>query len=44
MFTSNPFAALSSFISPVAMQTYVLLMVVLVAGGTLFDIAHKGSA
>jgi hypothetical protein len=44
MLTSNPFAALSAFISPVAMQTYVLLMVVLVAGGTLFDIAHKGSA
>jgi hypothetical protein len=44
MFTSNPFAALSSFISPVAMQTYVLLMVVLVAGGTLFDVVHKGSA
>ena len=44
MLTSNPFAALSSSISPVAMQTYVLLMIVLVAAGTLFDIIHKGSA
>jgi hypothetical protein len=44
MLTSNPFAALSSSVSPVAMQTYVLLMIVLVAAGTLFDIIHKGSA
>jgi hypothetical protein len=44
MFSINPFAALSSSISPVAMQTYVLLMVVLVVAGTLFDIVHKGSA
>jgi len=44
MLTSNPFATLSSSISAVAMQTYVLLMVVLVVGGTLFDIVHKGSA
>jgi hypothetical protein len=44
MFTSNPFATLSSSISAVVMQTYVLLMVVLVVGGVLFDIVHKGSA
>ena len=44
MFTINPFAAISGSVSPVAMQTYVLLMVVLVAAGTLFDIVHKGSA
>ncbi|HKX39375.1 MAG TPA: hypothetical protein VJN20_12020, partial [Burkholderiales bacterium] len=44
MLTSNPFAALSSSISPVVMQAYVLLMIVLVAAGTLFDIIHKGSA
>jgi hypothetical protein len=44
MFAINPFAALSSFIPPGVMQTYVLLMVFLVAAGTLFDIVHKGSA
>src|SRR5688500_13879980 len=42
MFTGNPFAALS--ISPGLMQAYVILMVVLVVVGTLFDIIHKGSA
>jgi len=44
MFTSNPFAALSAFIPPAAMQAYVVVMIVLVAAGTLFDIVHKGSA
>ena len=40
----NPFAHLSTLVSPVIMQTYVIVMIVLVAGGTLFDIIHKGSA
>jgi len=44
MFTSNPFAELSASIPPAVMQTYVVVMVVLVAAGTLFDIVHKGSA
>jgi hypothetical protein len=44
MFTNNPFAELSASISPAVMQTYVVLMIVLVAAGTLFDVAHKGSA
>ncbi len=44
MFTSNPFAELSASIPPAVMQTYVVIMIVLVAAGTLFDIAHKGSA
>jgi hypothetical protein len=44
MFTHNPFAELSASISPAAMQTYVVIMIVLVAAGTLFDIVHKGSA
>jgi hypothetical protein len=44
MFTSNPFAELSAFISPAVMQTYVVVMILLVAGGTLFDIVHKKSA
>jgi hypothetical protein len=44
MFTSNPFAELSASIPPALMQTYVVIMIVLVAAGTLFDIVHKGSA
>ena len=44
MLATNPFAALSASISPAVMQAYVILMVVLVAAGTLFDIVHKGSA
>jgi hypothetical protein len=44
MFAINPFAALSSLVPPGTMQTYVVIMVVLVAAGTLFDIVHKGSA
>ena len=44
MFAINPFAALSSFIPPGVMQTYVVIMIFLVAAGTLFDIVHKGSA
>ena len=44
MFTNNPFAALSTAIPPGVIQGYVILMIVLVAAGTLFDIVHKGSA
>ena len=44
MFTNNPFAGLSASIPPAVMQTYVVIMIVLVLAGTLFDIVHKGSA
>ena len=44
MFTSNPFAELSAFIPPTVMQTYIVVMILMVAGGTLFDIFHKKSA
>jgi hypothetical protein len=44
MFSSNPFAELSAAIPPGVMQGYIVLMIVLVAAGTLFDIVHKGSA
>jgi hypothetical protein len=44
MFTSNPFAGLSASLSPAVMQTFVVVMIVLVAAGTLFDVVHKGSA
>ncbi len=43
MFT-NPFAELAATIPPWATKTYVVLMVVLVAAGTLFDVLHKKSA
>ena len=44
MFTSNPFAELSASIPPGVMQTYVVIMILLIAGGTLYDIVHKKSA
>jgi predicted small integral membrane protein len=44
MFTSNPFAELSAFVPPVIMQTYIVAMILMVAGGTLFDVMHKKSA
>ena len=44
MFTSNPFAELSASIPPAVMQAYIVVMIILVAGGTLFDTVHKGSA
>jgi hypothetical protein len=44
MFTSNPFAELSASVPPAIMQSYVVVMALLVVGGTLFDIIHKGSA
>ncbi|OGA20767.1 MAG: adenylyl-sulfate reductase [Betaproteobacteria bacterium RIFCSPLOWO2_02_FULL_67_26] len=44
MFTSNPFAEISASMPPAVMQAYVVIMIALVAVGTLFDIVHKGSA
>ena len=44
MFTNSPFAGLSASIPPAVMQTYVVVMILLAAGGTLFDILHKKSA
>ncbi|HSG74589.1 MAG TPA: hypothetical protein VLA30_00455 [Burkholderiales bacterium] len=44
MFTSNPFATLSASVPAEFMQGFVLLMLVLVAAGTLFEVVHKGSA
>lgn len=41
---SNPFAALSGTVPPTIMQTYVVVMALLVVAGTLFDIMHKQSA
>ncbi len=44
MFTSNPFAELSASVPTADMQIYVVVMVVLVVSGTLFDVIHKKSA
>ncbi len=44
MFTTNPFAELSAFIPPAVMQAYVVIMVLLVAAGTVYDTLHKKSA
>lgn len=44
MFASNPFAEISASIAPAVMQWYVVVMILLVVAGTLFDVVHKGSA
>ena len=44
MFTSNPFAELTVFLPPVAMQVYIVLMIFAVAIGTVLDMLHKSSA
>ena len=44
MFTSNPFSELSASISSQVMQGYVILMILLVIGGTVLDMIHKKSA
>jgi hypothetical protein len=44
MFEASPFSALSDTVSPAIMQAFVIAMIVLVTGGTLFDVAHKKSA
>jgi hypothetical protein len=44
MFTINPFAELSASISPFVMQTYIFVMIILVALGTIYDVLHKKSA
>ena len=44
MFTTNPFLELSGLIPPLAMQIYVIAMVILVAGGTILDMIHKKNA
>lgn len=44
MLLINHFAELSAQISPAAMQGYIILMVLLVMGGTILDMIHKKSA
>jgi len=44
MITTNPFSELAAYIPPIAMQIYVVLMFILVLGGTILDTIHKKSA
>jgi len=44
MFNANPFAELSALIPSDVMQMYLIVMVVLVIGGTILDMMHKKSA
>lgn len=44
MFTSNPFAELSAYVPSAVAQTFVVVMFILVAAGTIFDVIHKKSA
>ena len=44
MLTTNPFADLAMSISPEIMQGYLILMFLLVVGGTMIDVIHKKSA
>lgn len=44
MFTSNPFSELAEIIPVFSMQAYVIIMFLLVIGGTVLDMIHKKSA
>ena len=41
MLSINPFAILADTVAPIYMQSFVVLMVLLIAVGTLLDIVHK---
>ena len=41
MIYNNPFLGLSDFVSPIAMQGFVIAMIALLLLGTLLDIIHK---
>jgi len=41
LITTNPFSELSEFMPSIAMQAFVVAMIILVVVGTLFDIIHK---
>lgn len=44
MLINNPFAEIAASIPPSVMQGYVVLMILLVVGGTVLDMMHKQSA
>ena len=41
MLTINPFSVLSGVMPSVAMQVFVILMIILVIAGTVLDMIHK---
>ena len=41
MITINPFVELSTYIPSIAMQAFLILMVILTVGGTILDMMHK---
>ena len=41
MISINPFAILAETVSPIYMQSFVVLMILLIIVGTLIDIKHK---
>ena len=41
MLSVNPFATLAETLSPIYMQSFVVLMLALIVVGTLLDIIHK---
>ena len=44
MFSLNPFVELSNIIPILAMQSFVILIFVLVLGGTVYDMIEKQNA
>jgi len=44
MLEANPFAGVAGSLSPDFMKVFLIVMVIAVVVGTLFDIVHKGSA
>ncbi len=44
MFMNNPFDTLAGIISPEMMQGYIVVMILLVVGGTILDMLHKKNA
>lgn len=43
MHTGNPFADVAVLLSPLFMRTYIVLMIIAVIAGTIFDMLHKKS-
>ena len=41
MLSTNPFSTLAETVSPIFMQSFVIVMAILVVAGTLLDIIHK---
>ena len=41
MFSTNPYLLLTETISPIFMQVFVILMIALIAIGTIMDMIHK---